>query len=104
MHAGRLVCSLLVRVCVECERPSLVELVAQDRRKPARREKPCCARESWLTYEGRPSPEDIMRVCVGAAWVSCCTLAPINGCVTKAFGEPRVTGTPAYGAGAGGWR
>jgi hypothetical protein len=38
--------------------------------------------------EGRV-PEDIMRTCVGAAWVSCCTLAPINGCVTKAFGEPR---------------
>jgi hypothetical protein len=47
-------------VCVECERPSLVELVAQDRRKPGRREKPRCARESWLTYEGRPSPEDIV--------------------------------------------
>jgi hypothetical protein len=27
-------------VCVECEQPSLVELVAQDRRKPGRREKP----------------------------------------------------------------
>jgi hypothetical protein len=52
-------------------------------------------------YEGRPSPEDIVRTCIGAAWVSCCTLAPINGCVTKAFGEPRVTGTPTYGAGAG---
>jgi hypothetical protein len=40
-------------VCVECERPSLVELVAQDRRKPGRREKPRRAREELAHVRGK---------------------------------------------------